>query len=68
MNWTPTVCTKCGTTTGGLFTVCPICKAPVPANVSLHPALSHKQALSISRDLGLTLGQTRAAFAHRLHG
>lgn len=65
MSFTPSKCPKCGTTTGGLFTVCPVCKHAMGATVTLFPGLSHAQALATSRALGMTLGETRAAFAQR---
>lgn len=36
--------------------------------VSLIPSMSHAQALQTARDVGLTLGQTREAFALREAG
>lgn len=35
------------------------------ANVTLHPALSHAQALQTARDVGMTMAETRREFERR---
>lgn len=57
MNFPPsTPCKACGS---------PWCQSVCRFKVTLHPAMSHAAALQTARDLGMTLGETRAAFAQR---